>query len=796
MPAKPVTAKSPDLITIAHISDLHFTDSTSASDPQLEALKQAIVDPEHFTDVKGVNGVDVLAVTGDIVDSALKDVFAAGGRRLRGILEASYRMRHFGQAKSWNDALAACFGKAKTYFEEVCDSANIDKSACAFVVPGNHDARIKGLMSIPFTSQEDQLRAFYSVFGSWAEGGHTVFNTKNGRKVVELATACLNSNDVDPYVSFATGRVGDVELNKLAALHASEETRSAFKLALLHHHPMPIPECEVRSLMEDDAFLLLKNAGLLMRELVRGQVDLVLHGHKHHAGYTRVSYPRSDDHEVTIVAAGNSALPSAPNYFNLIQVSDAHAVRVVQLKRDASGTFAVDSEREIVPYEAVRKRLSKKRQRAVEMAMDRYLPYLDSRITDVAIDRHGDAIVTTDLIGLRGPENGQCEHIPWTVLSTRGYGPTQPKIDALRHLANRRVWWESSAPAGPGNGTRPDRTSMVKGQIRFSPPITHNESVDLRIVDLVQNGFHMIAEYKRLDTPDHPYERMSVTVGQMMKRLTLTVSFEEGLDAEKQSTWAQVVDAEGNTVYSETRHIGPALQKISGGRIASLSVGNPIPDFRYWICWDLLSRDQYLHDHYKKRSPAERAEFQHLSDELRNPVLGPAIRDYLIACKAELIEEFVIGGTSFFDEDTSITLMAFDDSNMSFYVVASTRGSSGSTSKWSYGEGLVGQAHRRNSALFFDNYSNGLPEASYYKRDGSKGPHSFLICIPVGYPVDESLPDRLVLGVVNISSARHESRLRHFFSDDELVKGVGRETLVDLANTRFVTGIGDLLSGS
>ena len=51
------------------------------------------------------------------------------------------------------------------------------------------------------------------------------------------------------------------------------------KILLLHHHPMPIFRSEYNSDLLD-SFLSLKNSATLIRESIKNNIRLILHGHK------------------------------------------------------------------------------------------------------------------------------------------------------------------------------------------------------------------------------------------------------------------------------------------------------------------------------------------------------------------------------------------------------------------------------------------------------------------------------------------------------------------------------------
>src|SRR5207248_4883801 len=96
----------------------------------------------------------------------------------------------------------------------------------------------------------------------------------------------------------------------------------AFKIVVLHHHPLPIADAEEAGFFATDGFLGLDDAGIFMREMAARRIDLVLHGHKHYtfnAGISIAAGPLLRD--LTILAAGSACKSGRhENSFNVITV--------------------------------------------------------------------------------------------------------------------------------------------------------------------------------------------------------------------------------------------------------------------------------------------------------------------------------------------------------------------------------------------------------------------------------------------------------------------------------------------
>ncbi len=139
---------------------------------------------------------------------------------------------------------------------------------------------------------------------------------------------CLDSNNpsLRQFV-FATGTIGRNQIERIKPSNllatcpccktppkAAEEDGILLRVAVLHHHPMPIA---VRDKSLDDAerearlepFLILKNSGDLVHELQRLKYDLILHGHKHRPQFARVELgaDRPERYPILVLAGGSTA---------------------------------------------------------------------------------------------------------------------------------------------------------------------------------------------------------------------------------------------------------------------------------------------------------------------------------------------------------------------------------------------------------------------------------------------------------------------------------------------------------
>lgn len=295
---------------ILQISDLHFGDH----------------DPNAWTEtVKLVESLaiecrlDYIVVTGDLQNHLFSDIPGAKA--------------------------------ALTEIEKHCDRL--------LVIPGNHDYLVYGLLdrplifgSLPLISLATffmPILAFVTVpyailatcylffpqyifrrnYKKWWQGASVTLDEERG-----LLFAQLDTNSI--WSSWARGQMGARQLNwlasELAALKSSKEKSSAYeksvKIALMHHHPLPIVRQEkpmgIVPGRKVEEMLMLDDASETLRTLADSGFDVVLHGHKHKSAASRLVTEMEKGgvkRQMLVVACGTSCLKNeAPFSANLLTI--------------------------------------------------------------------------------------------------------------------------------------------------------------------------------------------------------------------------------------------------------------------------------------------------------------------------------------------------------------------------------------------------------------------------------------------------------------------------------------------
>src|SRR5262249_32865711 len=146
----------------------------------------------------------------------------------------------------------------------------------------------------------------------------------------------FDSNSDNGSLNLAAGWVLPREIIDFSDVVEKLRTRDDWslltKVALLHHHPMPIGPTEHRSSLAGRAeHMLLKNAGLFLEEMVKARVDLILHGHHHYAAISKACYPVNGDefHTVSVLAGGSVGVGRPPSYY-VLTFEDSGEIHVEQ----------------------------------------------------------------------------------------------------------------------------------------------------------------------------------------------------------------------------------------------------------------------------------------------------------------------------------------------------------------------------------------------------------------------------------------------------------------------------------
>ncbi|TAL50055.1 metallophosphoesterase, partial [Patescibacteria group bacterium] len=421
--------KQDDHLTIAHISDLHFHSGNTPAGDHFVSLQTEIAKSK----------VDTIIVTGDVVDNPLKEIFDGLWDEKYTVKDLKKLLRpHRSLVRNWVENLTGTLEEARSFLKQLCEAADVKYPELLCTIPGNHDLRIQGVTELRFFGTvnlavdniEDQ--PFTKIFGMTSQDRLVSFSKGTTDSIISVAIVHFNSNGVDPVLNFATGKVGEDDLNRIRQLESDASFQKAHKIVLMHHHPMPIPESEgtpgVKGVFGGDQFLLLKNAGVVMRELVRSKIDLVLHGHKHYSGFSHVNfnfpllYSAGHEaavarHQVSVVGAGSAGIYSEGYTFNIVKLYDDGRIYVEEKRRDRSGGYFPKRQFWLVSYE--QKRIQRY-DHCAESLQTELRARAKKLVYSVNIEEDGDAIERRDFTGLQALDQER-DDIPHILRSLTGY---------------------------------------------------------------------------------------------------------------------------------------------------------------------------------------------------------------------------------------------------------------------------------------------------------------------------------------------------------------------------------------
>jgi hypothetical protein len=227
------------------------------------------------------------------------------------------------------------------------------------VIAGNHDTRISGLLPIPWLTWIGAALALAAaamgvyvqpyasivpallavvVFGLRLATVPDMARALGAPYSLEapLETPCgrvglLPLDSASHPLSWARGAITPASLARIEAKRAQIEAQAGQRvwIALVHHHPLPLPYDS-----EHESMMVMDNAGALLHHLTSLKIRLVLHGHKHHQHFARISIkPATSPYaELAVLSAGTptEGRSAGPRWhgFNVIEIDERLGVHI------------------------------------------------------------------------------------------------------------------------------------------------------------------------------------------------------------------------------------------------------------------------------------------------------------------------------------------------------------------------------------------------------------------------------------------------------------------------------------
>jgi len=789
-----IRRKTSGVTTIVHISDLHFTRATNEKQLEIEYLFEAI------------NGIkaDLMVVTGDIIDNPLGDLLNSlwdeSDKRVVSVLRKLVSQSRRGLIDDWHSGLKPTFETARDILEKLCDKGHVVRPHGLYIVPGNHDYRLLGnfteaeisrlipnvlnlfgllLKRLPSPlSAENPL--FNKVFNQYICSNFIRITDPAGYAASGLTVFCFDSNSPDPLVNFATGFIHGKKIvefgNKCSYFRERYQTEyeSSHKIALVHHHPMPIAATEAReSITGRDEFLLLTNSATFMTELIREQIDLVLHGHKHHSSYARAAYPQflPDARDIAVLAAGSATKTDSDCSFNVIRIGDSGNIDVQHWFRDAA-RFMYKQPFPLLPYDQVRvRRLQHLIQRqSVPITIERVIAYFE-------ITEAGDMKATRTFKNVRATTNQVCPEYPYVISCDVGM-IDKPRIAKIS--ADPQITWKLD------KGQYGERE--ITGRFIFNPAIGQ-EPVTFSAEWTVYNS-HYFEERMRLAVTDgkETTEQVHFRVRASVKQCSVIVQFPESF-LPPLPPFVEVYE-EGHDDKPEKAYATSKFEYIPESHVAILSIDHPLPYFDYYIKWPLLTEEALDiglagTDRWKANQIIEKLmDFAKVVEQMKEPGGAAPVTQGLIEVLGsfydELLAELAKSLTPAerhreISEREMVLFVADHDQQKLRYVTGySAHRDDAARRSWAIGEGIAGIAYRRRQACIYTGSPTQAGSSLYVPQQRSRPMHSVLLAIPIFYPIWEDVARKRLVGVITIGSYYRNSCFTRIADEDHVFQAVTR----------------------
>lgn len=673
-------------VRIAHISDLHFTSKTNPDDAIWQALRQDLEDEARRP--------DVIVATGDLVDNSGKEWFLRRSER----------------------ALNA----VRNYLHSLCRAAKIDPADRLVTIPGNHDYRTQGNVVSKYLE-----RKFRTVFKNEFE--HRLYPD------LRLLVLAFDSNTCDSNFDLATGAVAAQDLLDIGDLESqhADAWGGATKVALLHHHPMPIAATEgLKKLTEVESFLLLRNAARFMTKMVDERIDLVLHGHRHCPSFSRATYTAGKDveHTIAVISAGSVHHDELHDRsYNLVTIGDGGEIRVE--RRSLSGN----------DYIHEREWLVRDYRQARELLYARLLAASKGRLhvrrysSQEHIQRDsGDDVSIERFEGVTSRTGESVGGFRSSASATSGYvGKIKYESEVTRVFA--------APPTRNPDGSREIVTT-------FEPPIKKTP-VTYTAISTVVNAMYF-SRRDRLDATQNATseEAFRNSTSHAYDAMHLSVTFPP--EHFPMAFRTAVRGPDGKPALREQEFVSPHLTVVSAVHTVSFSVEKPLPGYEYAIVWDLPP------DVELKLGAKEAGEAEEILDQFNAQNTAGLLSQLVNAFSPAVIADLFV----YDDKVGGQRLVATSDPNVQHLKEVIIRS----------GVGPVGRAYRRRAVIVVAPVAaaEDMPESEVTDEvQPFSAKTRSMIAVPLYYPL---YTGRRIGTVVLRTEAR--SAPLHIIYDDDMLR--------------------------
>lgn len=580
------------------------------------------------------------------------------------------------------------FKRVESFIDSIIKSSNGGVSPKVLIVPGNHDYYSFGC-KIPFISKKSGRYHDFEGVVYRRQGGKNELLKEIAEKY-NIAFFLLDSNLGNKSGALAQGEVsgGHAEFDELArnykkiAADSGREYEDMLKIAILHHHPLPLA---VKYKKEDyESFLLLNNAYNLLDACKDSDVNMIMHGHKHTSNFFGLKiYDKVTDliGSTMISSCSTTSKVGADEHeMILVEVSSAcamHAHRYIASSNDSS--FKKGNRFELRYYGDIRKgkkqRLSDKSNTVVKNVVNK------TKI--ISIDEDGTAYITVTLSGIKWRESSALEerYLIERIRSDLGRVPGG-FYDFQSSLFGREEsmakWFNTSIENGiVKNPESPEAYEKIFKPFTF---ISEGETDCFKMDYYISGGYALSYidhknKYKNWPADRRLQEIATISVNYPIDSLELIVSFPQELFPSGATFKVEAYKKEDLDQKSGLRMLygrlpieneetaflikKTALRVRPENNEVSAIIKYPRTDLEYVIRWDLPERDYRAIPNY---------EFQEVSNNLfckkvLNPVNRPWVNNFYSEVSAYVMDEL------FKDSKYNVFMLAYEPDEKKLKVI-------------------------------------------------------------------------------------------------------------------------------
>lgn len=724
--------------------------------------------------------------------------------------------------------------RARRFIAKLADDCRIPEKRVV-VIPGNHDYKIMGnvglrrLTRVPFEmyfrrscgskiTEADDIplsSGTTAEMGWWKrlliDAGLTLNAVWPWGKALRdsldiryspehgIAIFAFNSTPLFQMFGLATGKVGGDQISRAASyiVENYEQLESALKLAVVHHHPVPI--AYVSTHLKDriqESFMVFFNAGTFLRELGRPGVDVVLHGHKHFAGFTRVTYdlPESGRRQMNVLAAGSATtrVPGDPlgNEFNVIRVYDDDTVTAEQWY------FSTSVRRKEESREYVLCSNDDVRVRKCDMLARKTGIRVREVCKTVKLTRDG---YTAIEISWRSCEAGIKQGVKEFTIDL-----TAPGASYIRDF---KVQTKAGSPEFVAfkEDTENSHFRWKRGKLVFGETRTFGDGpFEIGYSYNLMNGHALNADefQRKYLGKDLEWEYAALWCEGAADSLKLRIEFPFETDtidwgaevmyqpwSTRQKNPSKLDWRDENQHDEESHRIKSCLSR-AGNSALELSVPSPIPDLGYRIRWRYRSEGSgtipRLQESRLKFVRAELIKAAGMAAKKSENPTYPSLNRHLDAFLLDVEKRYAVCDPR---EKLTISLAVFDDEKSVLRFVATNDGSISDLFDEAFvpGEGCAGFSFEKGKVLFYDRERDQIgyyiaPEEAARQSGKSTKLQAHRVLITVPWIDRQGIPDGLPgipVGVLSIGSSSDFSRLLNVFdlSEEEQEREVKKQLL-------------------